>query len=176
MRRKKNGFLTFIWSFVPGAAEMYMGFMKCGLSLMTLFLGGFALACVIPYFSEVLLFIPVLVWFYSFFHARNLAACTEEMLQAMDDDFIWDSFGDGSKTRVSSPTLRKWGAAILIVIGVSMLWQNFRNIVANLIPEGYWDKIWPIFNNMPEIAISILIIAIGIGLIVGKKKEVKDGE
>lgn len=176
MRRKKNGFFTFIWSFVPGAAEMYMGFMKCGLSLMTLFLGGFVLVGIVNSFGDVLLFIPVLVWFYSFFHARNLAASTEEMLQSMEDDFIWDSFGDGSKTKIASPTLRKWGAAILIVIGASMLWQNFRSMVANLIPNEYWDRLWPVFENIPQIAISILIIAIGIGLIVGKKKEVQDGE
>lgn len=175
MRRKKNGFFTFIWSFVPGAAEMYMGFMKCGLSLMTLFLVSVMIPIII-YIHEALLLIAVLVWFYAFFHARNLAACTEEMLQSMEDDFIWDSFGDGTKTRIESPTLRKWGAAILIVIGSSLLWQNFRNVAATLIPDRYWDMIWPLFNNVPEIAVSILIIAIGIGLIVGKKKEVKDGE
>ena len=175
MRRKKNGFFTFIWSFVPGVAEMYMGFMKCGLSLMTLFMGSAAFAFLI-HINDVLIFVPVVAWFYSFFHARNLAACTEEMLQSMEDDFIWDSFGDGSKTKIASPTLRKWGAVILIVIGVSMLWQNFRSVVANLIPSKYWDLLWPVFENIPQIAISVLIIAIGIGLIVGKKKEAKDGE
>ena len=36
---RKNSFFTFLFSFVPGAGEMYMGFMKQGLSLMTLFLG-----------------------------------------------------------------------------------------------------------------------------------------
>lgn len=175
MRRKKNGFFTFIWSFIPGAAEMYMGFMKCGLSLMALFFASIMIPTMI-YFRDVLLLVAALVWFYSFFHARNLASCTEEMLQSMEDDFIWDSFGDGRKTRITSPALRKWGATILIVIGASMLWQNFRSVVANLIPSRYWDMIWPIFENIPEITISVLIIAIGIAMIVGKKKEVEDGE
>lgn len=176
MRRKKNGFFTFIWSFMPGAAEMYMGFMKCGLSLMVLFLGGFALLFATNYIRDVMLLIPVLVWFYSFFHARNLAACPEEMLQSMDDDFIWDSFTDGSKTKITSPVLRKWAAAILIVLGASMLWQNLRHIIANIIPDQYWDDIWPFVDDVPQVAIALLIIAIGIGLIVGKKKEVKNGE
>ena len=65
MRRKKNGFFTFIWSFMPGAAEMYMGFMKCGISLMVLFLGGFMLSSLIR-IGDVMLFLPILVWFYSF--------------------------------------------------------------------------------------------------------------
>ncbi len=175
MRRKKNGFFTFIWSFMPGAAEMYMGFMKCGLSLMALFLGSAAFTFFV-HVSNALLFVPVMVWFYSFFHARNLAACTEETLQGMEDDFVWDNFGDGSKTKIASRTLRKWVAVILLVIGTSMLWDNFRNVAANLIPDKYWDMFWPVFDNVPQIAISILIIAIGIGLIVGKKKEVQDGE
>ena len=176
MKRKKNGFFTFIWSFMPGAAEMYMGFMKCGLSLMILFFAGFALVFTTNYFTDVMLLIPVLVWFYSFFHARNLASCPEEMIQAMDDDFIWDSFSDGSKTQITSPALRKWGAAILIVIGASLLWRNVRDIIANMIPDMYWNMIWPFVNDVPQIVVALLIIAIGIGLIVGKKKEVKDGE
>lgn len=175
MKRKKNGFFTFIWSFMPGAAEMYMGFMKCGLSLMALFFGSLAF-CFFVHISNALLFVPVVVWFYSFFHARNLAACTEEMLQSMEDNFIWDDFGDGSKTKIASKTLRKWAAVILLVIGASMLWNNFRNVVANLIPEEYWNMFWPVLNNVPQITVSILIIAIGIALIAGKKKEVKDGE
>lgn len=175
MRRKKNSFFTFIWSFMPGAAEMYMGFMKCGLSLMGLFLA----TLVIPmfcYWNGAFLLIAMLIWFYSFFHARNLAACTEETLQSMEDEFIWDSFTDGSKTCIGSPTLRKWGAATLIVIGASMLWKNFKNVMANMIPEDSWNMLWPIFDKIPQIAISVLIIAIGIGLIVGKKREIRDEE
>jgi len=176
MKRKKNGFFTFIWSFVPGAAEMYMGFMKCGLSLMTLFFGGFVLSLIVDYFSNELLFIPVLIWFYSFFHARNMASCTEEVLQTMEDDFIWDSFGDGSKTKITSPVIRKWAAVILIVVGATMLWGNFRSVIANILPEEYWNRVWPFVNDVPQMAVAILIIAIGIGLIIGKKKEIKDGE
>ena len=35
--RKKNNFFTLVCSFCPGAAEMYMGFMKSGLSLLVVF-------------------------------------------------------------------------------------------------------------------------------------------
>ena len=34
---KKNGILTFLFAFVPGAGQMYQGYMKRGLSLITLF-------------------------------------------------------------------------------------------------------------------------------------------
>ena len=35
--KKKNGFVTFVLSFIPGAAEMYMGLMKNGISIMATF-------------------------------------------------------------------------------------------------------------------------------------------
>lgn len=41
MTRKKRGFWTFCFSLIPGAGEMYLGFMKRGLSMMCLFLCGF---------------------------------------------------------------------------------------------------------------------------------------
>ena len=42
--KKKNKFFTFCFSLFPGAGEMYMGFMKAGVSLMLLFF----LALLIP--------------------------------------------------------------------------------------------------------------------------------
>lgn len=36
MIKKKNGFIAFICSLIPGAGEMYLGFMKEGLSIMCL--------------------------------------------------------------------------------------------------------------------------------------------
>mgnify|MGYP000447103866 CR=1 FL=1 len=39
MQKQKKGFLLFISSLIPGAGEMYMGFFKQGISIMTLFSG-----------------------------------------------------------------------------------------------------------------------------------------
>ena len=36
MQKQKRGFLLFICSLIPGAGEMYMGFFKQGISIMTL--------------------------------------------------------------------------------------------------------------------------------------------
>lgn len=173
MRRKKNGFFTFIWSFIPGAAEMYNGFMKGGLSLMMVFAASIIIPSVL-YISDVFMLVPILVWFYAFFHARNMAACTAEEISQMEDDFIWDSFGDGTKTKIASPTLRRWGAAVLIVIGASLLWNNFSGFLMNLVPEQYLYFVGSMLDSIPQFAFAILIIAVGVALIVGKKKENKD--
>ena len=42
MQKQKRGFWLFIFSLIPGAGEMYMGFKKQGISIMFLFWGVFA--------------------------------------------------------------------------------------------------------------------------------------
>lgn len=37
MTRKKGKLMTFLWSLIPGAGEMYLGFFKTGVSLMATF-------------------------------------------------------------------------------------------------------------------------------------------
>lgn len=44
MQRKKSRFWSFIWSFIPGAGDMYLGFMKMGVSLMLAFMVLVAIA------------------------------------------------------------------------------------------------------------------------------------
>ena len=39
MKKQKHGFWVFIFSLIPGAGEMYMGFKKQGISIMLLFWG-----------------------------------------------------------------------------------------------------------------------------------------
>ncbi len=175
-QQKKNGFFTFIFSFMPGAAEMYMGFLKQGASLMGIFL----LCCVLPNqlgLHDFNFVCVVFAWFVSFFHARNLATLREEAFYELKDSFIWEEFTENRNIRVSNPTLRKWAATILVIIGVLMLWNNFSSIIYNFIPDRIWNYVYPIMEKLPKVAIAIVIIAIGFKLIVGKKEELKrDGE
>ena len=66
----KNGFLTFCCAFIPGAGQMYQGYMKRGLSLILT-------ACLIGMVSSLLnpvMLLLVVVWMYSFFDTFNLRA------------------------------------------------------------------------------------------------------
>ena len=47
MKNKKSRFWVFVFSFLPGAGEMYMGFMKMGLSLMLGFMLTVAVVSII---------------------------------------------------------------------------------------------------------------------------------
>ena len=83
MQKQKRGFLLFISSLIPGAGEMYMGFFKQGISIMTLFWAIIAIAGGLN-ISSLVIFLPVL-WFYSFFHVHNLKELPEEEFYAIED-------------------------------------------------------------------------------------------
>ena len=168
-QKRKNKFFTFIFSFLPGAAEMYMGFMRKGMSIMTLFFASIAVSVFLR--QDALLFATGLIWFFGFFHARNVAASDEDVFMAIQDDFIWSSFANERNIQISNPTLRKWGAGILIVFGVVLLWENFSTMLYNVIPDSLWYILAPIVEAVPEIVIAVLLICIGLRMIRGKKEE-----
>lgn len=172
--QKKNKFYTFLLSFVPGAAEMYMGFMKMGISLMTVFVVSIIIPSVLRA-NDVFILVAFLLWAYSFFHARNLAAYEDDEFVALKDEFVWESFLEGRDIHISNPTLRKWAAGIMIVMGIVLLWNRIEDMVYQLIPDHLWGKIAPIISEAPQVAVAILIIVIGVRMIKGKKEEL-DGE
>ena len=176
MRQKRGKFQTFLCSLIPGAAEMYMGFMKKGISLMTIFI----LCFVVPYVlrvSDIFILFAVLVWFYSFFHARNLAACSEEEFQSLADEYIWTSFMEGRKIKITNPSLRKWGAIVLIVYGVTQLWHTIVGWIYHLIPDHMWQEVYTFVDEVPQVLVALVIIIVGLKLIAGKKEELNgEGE
>ena len=168
--KKKSSVFTFFCSFLPGAAEMYMGFMKMGVSLMALFFVSFMIPAMFNA-SDVFICLAFIIWFYGFFHARNIAACDDEAFLLLDDKFIWEEFTEGKPLKISEKSGRKWIAGILILLGVGILWSNFRSLIYNLIPDAMWEAIYPIVNNIPGTVIAIVIIIIGVKMILGKKEE-----
>ena len=121
MRKRKNGFWTFLFSFIPGCAEMYMGFMKMGLSLMIAFFGLWAIAAWVG--GDILVFVAIVAWFYSFFHARNMASMSDAELQQTEDAYLYHIPEDFKGQEFSDKT-RKWTAALLIIFGVILLYRN----------------------------------------------------
>ena len=75
MTKKKNRLFTFFCSLIPGAGEMYLGFFKHGISVMSLFF--LLLFCSGILFPPLMFLSPVL-WFYSFFHVNHLITLTDE--------------------------------------------------------------------------------------------------
>ena len=65
---KKNGFLTFIFACIPGAGQMYYGYMQRGLSLITMFIACFIVGAII----NPLAALAIVIWMYSFFDTYDL--------------------------------------------------------------------------------------------------------
>lgn len=171
--KKKNKVFTFLCSFIPGAAEMYIGFMKMGLSLMCVFVASFAIPALFGA-SDVIMFLAFILWFFGFFHARNLAACSDEEFAQLDDIFIWEEFTEGSSFKFVGNNARRIFAWFLIFTGAALLWTYLRKAIYTLIPDYLWSVLYPIVYNVPRIAVAIIIIVIGVKLISGKKEQLEN--
>lgn len=173
-QKKKSRFFSFCFAFMPGAAEMYMGFMKMGFSIMAIFLLT-VLVGVAFRAEEVLLFVCALEWFYAFFHARNIATCDDAEFNELKDLYIWEDFGDFGKINNGVNAFRKYIAYILIIAGIIALWGYAEEMVIMFIPDDFYEVYHNVirncFDNVPRIAISIALIVFGAKMIKGKKME-----
>ena len=100
MKNKKSRFWVFVFSFLPGAGEMYMGFMKMGLSLMLGFMLTVAVVSIIC--MDSLAVIPVTIYIYSFFHANNIRTMDDESFAALEDNYLFGFDGlDSVKNKLA---------------------------------------------------------------------------
>lgn len=175
MKSKKNRFWAFVFSLVPGAGEMYMGFMKQGVSLMSMFLACIMISAWMR--ADILILIDIVIWCYSFFHVHNLRFLPEEQFQAVEDKILVPFNGENLNIdfKISNQKVRTVGAVFLILLGASILWNYVMDIVSYYLPEAFWDIYYRVCYNLPEAVIAVLIIWIGLRLIKGKKKEL-DGQ
>lgn len=171
--KKKNKFLTFCCSLLPGAGEMYMGFMKTGVSLMLLFfISGFTSSMLR---MDALITVAIVVWFYGFFHANHLAGLTEEEFAEVEDNYLFGiDILTGGKDFVGK--YHKWIAGGLIFIGILLLWNTATDIAYHVLPEYIYQMMNTIDNYVPRVLVAILIILIGIKMICGRKKQLAQME
>lgn len=170
MTRKKNGFLTLCFSLVPGAGEMYMGFMKQGVSIMSVFWMLIFLAAFLN-LGPVLFILPIL-WCYSFFNVHNLRGMSDEEFYALEDDYLFhlDKIFPTERWNKRQSNLL---AAALIFVGAAMLWDYMMDYLQWLLPNQIY---WHIMDSVPRVCVSLLLIFGGMYLIRGKKRELDEKE
>lgn len=170
--RKGNGFWRFCFSLLPGAGEMYMGFMKQGAVLMTLFFGCYAMSNWLS--LDVFCFILPVIWFYGFFHVHNLAGLPDEEFYSMEDTF---HAGEWKLLHVvGQDRSRRYFAWALILIGSAGIWQIVTRSVTKVLNHyGLSVQIWKdVTNNVPQVIFSLIIIYIGVQMVKGKKQQLED--
>jgi len=174
MTKQKRGFWTFVFSLLPGAGEMHMGFMKQGLSIMAVFWAIIGLSALLN--MGALLFVLPLLWFYSFFNVHNLKGLTEEEFYSIEDDYAFhlDVFVSDKKNFVKK--YHNVIAIILIFIGMSILWDNSYDFLIHILPQYFGNIIYMIGDMVPQIVLGLAIVALGVSMIRGKKKELDENE
>lgn len=175
MQRKKSRFLVFILSFIPGAGEMYMGFMRMGLSLML----GFMILTAIVGITNLgaLAVFPIAMYAYSFFHANNLATMDDRAFQSVADEYLFgfDNI-DHIRWKLEGRN-RTIAAAILIILGIMMLWQVIFNLLCDIFG---WDNVFLssiyyfVRDELPRVIVGIGVIWAGLALIRGKRMQIEE--
>ena len=168
--KRKHGFLLFLTSCIPGCGEMYQGYMKRGMSILTIFCGIFALAVLLEIGALAVLMLPV--WLFSFFDSYNLRAQTEA--DATPADAYLFCLSDMDSRRMND-LLRKrhslvgWG---LVLLGVYVLFETVAGHLVNIICEylGDWWLYEIVMRDLPRLAVTVGIIALGVWFIRGPKK------
>ena len=179
MKKKKNRFWLFVFSLLPGAGHMYMGFMKMGLSFML----GFMLMIGVIGITNISVFLvfAITLYIYSFFHANNIGGLDDEAFTALEDEYLF-GIGEWDCSRFKIKLDRKSrniAAVVCIVLGVSMLWNVAFGMLRNYVG---WDNpyIRAVYyfmrNELPRAVIALAIIWFGVLLLRGKKADIVEPE
>ena len=168
---KKNGILTLLFAFVPGAGQMYQGYMKRGLSLITLFCVGIMAGVLL---LEPLAIPALIVWMYSFCDTFNLRAQIIAENAPADDYLVHINWKDKRMQdfMMDSHKLLGWG---LIALGAMVAYQN---IIMRVFGDVMWRwgqnnpffrAVYLMLDELPEIVICVALIVCGLWLVRGPK-------
>jgi len=171
MARKKNSFWNFVISCMPGAGQMYQGFLKRGTSLMVLFFGGIFLANMVN--IDWILFGSIVIWFYSFFDSLNSNGLSDEEFNKLEDGFL---FTDNSESfKFSKSKFRIPLAVVLIMAGCYILLENILYMFRYTFGFSYdWWVMDIFFDYFPRFVFAAAVIIAGLYLIRGKKSQFYD--
>ena len=167
----KNGILTFLFAFCPGAGQMYQGYMKRGLSLITMFCVAFGAGTLL----EVLYVAMPIVWMYSFFDTFNLRAQIIADTAPEDDYLIHFDPRDKRLARALLDSHKLVGWA-LIAFGALIAYEN---IIMNLLNDVLWrwgrDSVvfrafYLVMDQLPDVVLCVALILCGAWLVRGPQK------
>lgn len=155
---KKNRLMTFLCACIPGAGQMYYGYMRRGLSLIALFCLGFGLTAMFSVFGVVL---PV-IWMYSFFDTYDLA---NRLLNGVpkEDDYLFLRGDFSLELFARLPRANRvlgWG---MVGLGV---WALYTEFLRPLLVSFFG---WYFVDQIPTVVVAVLLIWGGVCLLGGRK-------
>lgn len=164
----KNGLLTLLFAFIPGAGQMYQGYMKRGLSLMLMC----CVICVLAVLFSPIAFFLLLVFMYSFFDTLNLRAQIALGNAPADDYLVHLDPKDKRLARLLLDSHKLVGWA-LIAFGALIAYQSLiMNILGDLVYR--WGHSSPVFRalylvmaSLPDVVVCVVLIVCGVWLVKG---------
>lgn len=167
---QKNGILTFLFAFIPGAGQMYQGYMKRGLSLILICCA----ICMVAALISPAAFFLIVVWMYSFFDTFNLRAQIATGTAPTDDYLVHFDPKDKRLVQLMMDSHKLVGWA-LIAFGVLVAYENIlMNALNDLMWR--WGKDNPFFrafylvmDQLPQVVVCVALIVCGIWLVKGPK-------
>ena len=167
---QKNGILTFLFAFIPGAGQMYQGYMKRGLSLILMCCA----ICMVAALISPAAFFLIVVWMYSFFDTFNLRAQIATGTAPTDDYLVHFDPKDKRLVQMMLDSHKLVGWA-LIAFGVLVAYENIlMNALNDLMWR--WGKNNPFFrafylvmDQLPQVVVCVALIVCGIWLVKGPK-------
>lgn len=167
---KKNGILTLLFACIPGAGQMYQGYMKRGLSLITLFF----LCIMAGMLLEPLVLTALIVWMYSFFDTFNLRAQFIAGTAPADDYLVHFNTKDARLTLFFRDSHKLVGWA-LIALGAMVAYQN---IIMRVLGDVMWRwgqnspffrAVYLMLDELPEVVVCVALVVCGLWLVRGPK-------
>ena len=163
---KKSKFLSFCFAFIPGAGQMYQGYMKRGISIMAAFC---AIITLIATFGGVMFpMLLVVVWFAAFFDSFNVSARTEEERLAQPDDWLWNQIDLGQQKR--NINQHRVIGVVCIVLGAWLCLDQMPPFLSSL-GVDLGGITWVLRRYIPSIVLALALIWFGFRFIAGPKKQ-----
>lgn len=169
---KKNAFLTFIFACIPGAGQMYYGYMKRGTSLLVYFCLFIMLGTII---SPLVVGVAV-VYMFSFFDTYDLIRHMAAGEPKEDSLLVPGNYEEIKKLLPQHNRLIGWG---LVGFGVWALYDTFIStwlytLLCSLVGNGY---AYDIITGIPNVVIAALLIFAGLRLLgLHPEKKNRDDE
>lgn len=167
---QKNGILTFLFAFIPGAGQMYQGYMKRGLSLILMCCA----ICMVAALIAPAAFFLIVVWMYSFFDTFNLRAQIATGTAPTDDYLVHFDPKDKRLVQMMLDSHKLVGWA-LIAFGVLIAYEN---ILMNALNDLMWRwgqnnpffrAFYLVMDQLPQVVVCVALIVCGIWLVKGPK-------
>lgn len=163
--REKSGFLTFCFAFIPGAAQMYLGYFKRGLSLIGLFCLGWWISNVIG----SLWFLMAIVWMFNFFDAFDLRGKLAAGVE-LEDNYVIPVKDAGVDQLLSKRhAILGW---CLIAAGCFAIYDSILSpLVWRLCSALGIEWLSEAFGYIPSVALIAVLIGLGVWLVRGPKEK-----